>query len=450
MRTNNHGYYPSNTNSDDDVRVVDKSPNPGKIIVGVAGCVVAIALICGLIGKFVHANNIQNLQIIQGFRGDVSVRRDGGWYWKALPRIWSYPKASLEICSAKDHDAIQMQFSNKSTAYLNCQIGYRIDSTNDNTIIRLHQFAEGDDEKIWYKVHTKLQTVAQIVASQYTPSESVEKFPEFAKHIHDMIVDEPELLSEGIQVTFFDCAGLPEYDNETQQQFAKQKEADLQKRLAEAEKLKLEAEKVRTEAQYQKEIAEFKGKADAETAKQVTEAERQAKLANIEAQKKVDVEKLEKEQLLVKAEKESEVAKINAEKEKAVAKIAVEKEKEIATVEAEKEKAVAEIAKATEAENLERTKLIAEQTIAKAKAEKEAIALAGKITEQERVNLEIEKETRIGVAKAYAEGIGKLKLPAVMNFGGGNGNPSDSLKTLIDLKNAEVAKGLIEEIPAKK
>ena len=166
MRTNNHGYYPSNTNSDDDARVVDKSPNPGKIIVGVAGCVIAIALVCGLIGKFVHANNIQNLQIIQGFRGDVLVRRDGGWYWKALPRIWSYPKASLEICSAKDHDAIQMQFSNKSTAYLNCQIGYRIDSTNDNTIIRLHQFAEGDDEKIWYKVLTKLQTVAQIVASQ--------------------------------------------------------------------------------------------------------------------------------------------------------------------------------------------------------------------------------------------------------------------------------------------
>lgn len=406
--------------------------------------------ICAIFGitlfcKMMHSNNVQNLQIIQSFSGKITVNRDGGWYLKAFPRIWTYPKASLEICSAQDHDAIQMQFSNKSKAFLNCQIGYRIDGTNDHMIIRLHQFAEGNDEKIWYKVHTKLQTVAQAVASQYTPSESVEKFPEFAKTIHDKIVDEPELLAEGIQVTFFDCAGLPEYDKETQEQFAKQKEADLSKRLAEAEKLKLEAETIKTKANYEREIAEFKGKADAETAKLVTESERAAKVATIEAQKKVDVEKLEKDQMLIKAEKEAEVAKIAVEKEKAVAKIQAEKEAEVAKIEAEREKTVAEIAKQTEAENLEKTKLIAQQTIEKAKADKEAIALAGKITETDRVKLEIEKETRIGVAKAYAEGIGKMKLPAVMNVGGATtGNAGDSLKTLIDLKNVETIEKIVK------
>lgn len=414
--------------------------------VSAIGTVLLTIFILGLMVFFtgLHSNNIQNLQIVQSWSGDISVNREGGWYFKMLPRIWKYPKASLEICCAQDHDAIQMQFSNKSKAFLNCQIGYRIDGTNDHMIIRLHQFAEGKDDKIWLKVHTKLQTIAQSVASQYTPSESVEKFPVFAKEIHDKIIDEPELLSEGIQVTFFDCAGLPEYDKETQEQFAKQKEADLAKRLAEAEKLKLESETIKTKANYEREIAEFKGKADAETAKLVTEAERAAKLANIEAQKKVDVEKLEKEQMLVKAQKEAEVAKIEVEKEKEVAKIKADKEKEIATIEAEKEKEVAEIAKQTEAENLERTKLIAQQTVEKAKAEKEAIELAGKLKETERVRMEIEKETKIGVAKAVAEGIGKMKLPAVMNIGTPNEAAGDSLKTLIDLKNVETIEKVIK------
>lgn len=432
-------YYPNNQKEETNTKYTILANMLGYLLIGILGGGLLITII-GL-----HSNNIQNLQIVQSWSGDISVNRHGGWYFKMLPRIWTYPKASLEICSAKDHDAIQMQFSNKSKAYLNCQIGYRIDSTNDNMIIRLHQFAEGKDDKLWFKVHTKLQTIAQAVASQYTPSESVEKFPEFAKNIHDRIIDEPELLSEGIQITFFDCAGLPEYDEETQNQFKKQKEADLAKRLAEAEKLKLEAETIKTKANYEREIAEFKGKADAETAKQVTEAERTAKMATIKAQQEVDVAKLEKEQMLVKAQKEAEVAKIEVEKEKAVAKIQAEKEQEIASIAAEKDRKVAEIAKLTEAENLERTKLLAEQTIEKAKAEKEAIALAGKITETEKIKLEVEKETKIGVARAYADGLGKLKLPAVMNLGGNSmGNAGDSLKTLIDLKNVETIGNILK------
>ena len=138
------------------------------------------------------------------------------------PRIWEYPKASVEICTEADRDAISMQFSNKSTATLNCQIGYRIDSTNDEQIIKLHQQVEGSDAKIWAKVRTTLQTVAQCVASQYTPSESVEMFPEFAKKIADTIIHEQNLLAEGIDVVSFTCAGLPKYDKETVDQFARQ------------------------------------------------------------------------------------------------------------------------------------------------------------------------------------------------------------------------------------
>lgn len=93
-------------------------------------------VICAIVGiwgfcKTLHCNDVQNLMIVQNIDGTIEVRRDGGWFPRICPRIWEYPKASVEICNEGDRDAIKMQFSNKTTASLACQIGYRIDSTND-------------------------------------------------------------------------------------------------------------------------------------------------------------------------------------------------------------------------------------------------------------------------------------------------------------------------------
>ena len=372
------------------------------------GILAIIGLICFV--KTLHVNDVQNLQVIQSINGDVTVRREGGWYAMICPRIWEYPKASVEICKEADKDAILMQFSNKSTATLNCQIGYRIDSTNDEQIIKLHQQVEGSDAKIWAKVRTTLQTVAQCVASQYTPSESVEKFPEFAKKIADAIIHEQNLLSEGIDVVSFTCAGLPKYDTETVEQFARQKEADLAKRLAAAEKEKLEAEILKTEANYKRELAEFRGKAEAETAKMTTEAERTKKLAEIAAQQKVEVEKLEKEQMLVKASKELEVA---------------------------------EITKQTEQKQLEIIKIKADQKVADAQAKQKEIELSGAITKQERVKLEFDMKTKIGVAAEMAKTYAHWN-PQVIQVSGGNGNVSSATSSLDNFLNMEAAKAAIE------
>ena len=372
------------------------------------GILAIIGLICFV--KTLHVNDVQNLQVIQSIDGDITVRREGGWYAMICPRIWEYPKASVEICKEADKDAILMQFSNKSTATLNCQIGYRIDSTNDEQIIKLHQQVEGSDEKIWAKVRTTLQTVAQCVASQYTPSESVEKFPEFAKKIADTIIHEQNLLSEGIDVVSFTCAGLPKYDKETVEQFARQKEADLAKRLASAEKEKLEAEILKTEANYKRELAEFRGKAEAETAKMTTEAERTKTLAEIAAQQKVEVEKLEKEQMLVKASKELEVA---------------------------------EITKQTEQKQLEIIKIKADQKIADAQAKQKEIELSGAITEQERIKLEFDMKTKIGVAAEMAKTYAHWN-PQVIQVSGGNGNVSSTTSSLDNFLNMEAAKAAIE------
>lgn len=373
-----------------------------------------IGLICFV--KTLHVNDVQNLQVIQSIDGNVTVRREGGWYAMICPRIWNYPKASVEICNKKDKDAILMQFSNKSTAELACQIGYRIDSTNDDQIVKLHQLVEGDPEKIWKIVQTSLQTAAQRVASQYTPSESVEKFDEFQSKICKAIMHDPELLEKGIDVVSFTVAGLPEYDPETKAQFTKQKEADLAKRLAEAEKIKLEAEKLKVEANYQMQIAEQKGQAEAQMAKDVQSKEREKKMAEIEAAKAVEVAKLEKERAVIE----------------------VERQKEVAKVEAEKLFVVAEVQKKTEAENLEAIKLKAEQKVAEAEAKKIAIEKSGAITELQQAQLDLER----AIAQYKWESIGKaiagVKLPQMVTIGGIDGKSgSNPLEQLIQTLTLE-------------
>lgn len=393
--------------------------------------VIVICMITGIWGfcKTLHCNDVQNLMIIQNIDGQVEVRRAGGWFPRIFPKIWTYPKASVEICNEGERDAIKMQFSNKTTASLACQIGYRIDGTNDEQVIRLHQLVEGSDDKIWKIVQTSLQTRSQQVASRYTPSESVEKFNEFQGEIAKAIIHDPELLEKGIDVVSFTVAGLPKYDNETVAQFNKQKEADLAKRLAEAEKVKLEAEKIRVEADYAMKIAEQKGKAEAEMANAVQAAEKEKKLAEIAAQKKVAVQELEKQEMLIKAQKEKEVATIE-----------VEKQKEVAKIEAEKLREVAEITKQTEAANLEKIKLVAQQKVASAEAKKKEIELSGAITELQQAELEYGYKKEAVKWENLGKGIAGITLPKLMNIGSSsaegvtNGN---SLKNLFDIMTLE-------------
>ena len=372
-------------------------------------------VICAVIGiwgfcKTLHCNDVQNLMIVQNIDGTIEVRREGGWFTRIWPKIWTYPKASVEICNEGDRDAIKMQFSNKTTASLACQVGYRIDSTNDAQVLALHQLVEGSDDKIWKIVQTSLQTAVQRIASQYTPSESVEKFDEFQNKMTKVILHDPELLAKGIDVVSFTCAGLPKYDQETVAQFNKQKEADLAKRLAEAEKIKFEAEKIKVEAEYARQIAEQKGKAEAQMANEVQNAERTKKLAEIAAQQKVEVEKLEKEQMLIKASKELEVT---------------------------------EIAKQTEEKKLEITRIKADQKIVDAQAKQKEIELSGAITEQERVRLEFGMKTKVGVAAEMAKTYAHWS-PQVIQVSGGNGNVSSATSSLDNFLNMEAAKAAIE------
>lgn len=386
--------------------------------ISVAFCVLLVSII-GIYGfcKMLHCNDIDRIQIIQNIDGQTEVRREGGWYARFFPRIWNYPKASVEICSETDKDAVQLLFSNKTTATLNCQIGYRIDSTNDEQVIRLHQLVEGSDEKIWKIVQTSLQTAAQRVASQYTPSESVEKFDEFQQKIANAILHDSDLLEKGIDVVSFTCAGLPKYDKQTLEQFDRQKAADLAKRLAEAEKMKYEAEVLKTEANYKQQIAEQKGQAEAQTAKEQTDAERVKKLAEIAAEQKVEVEKLETEQAMIKAKRELEIA---------------------------------EIEKQTEAKQLEIIKIKADQKIADAQARAKELELSKALSETDKAKMELELGKERVKWEAIGKALGTIKLPQIMNIGSNSkSDGSNPLDNLINMMTIEKLNAVTPATPAK-
>ena len=388
-------------------------------IVAILGA--TIAVVC----QFAHKLENQNLAIVQSMSGDVEVRRTAGWWLQVSPTITQYPKAGIYQLDARDRDALEIQFKNKSTAILNVGIGYRIDSGSDDVIIALHQQVEGNDEKIWKMLCTALNTMAQAITTKYDPSDVIggDKFETMVQEMRTAILHNETLMKHGIDVNYFAVDGRPIPDKATAEQFAKQREADLARRLAEAEKVKLEAEKLKVEANYAMKISEQKGQAEAEMAKAVQSAEKEKKLAEIAAAQRVEVAKLEKEQ----------------------AEIAVEKVKAVAKIEAEKLREVAEIEKQTEAARLEKEKLIAEQVKVAALAKKEQIEKSGAITEKEKIHLEIEMKTKVGVADAYGKALANAKLPQMMVINNGStdgkqaagSNPFDILLQTMTLEKLD-------------
>ena len=367
----------------------------------IVGFVFLIGIVC--FTQTLHCNDVQNIQVVQSITGEVSVRREGGWYSMICPRIWTYPKAcsyffSNDANQSKDHDAPTVRYANTGTGSLNCQVLYRIDLADDETIIKLHEIAQGDDTVIEKRVLSTLTTLAQSAASKINSTDAIKQYDKFYMDIRKQFVNNEELKKQGIYIEDFVLAGEPGFDPKTRELFLAQQTADLMKQTAEAEKLKFISEKEKTIAQYEKEQAENEGKAKALMAKEITDAERAKKLAEISAQQKVEVEKLEKEQMLVKASKELEVA---------------------------------EIAKQTEAKQLEIIEIKAKQQIAQAEAKRVAIEKSGAITELQQAEIELQRQVAEYKWKAIGQGISSVKLPSVLTLGAGDGktgtNPLDNL-----------------------
>ena len=411
----------------------------------ITSAIIAIIAIWGAIWlarEMYHKTNTHEYNIVQGILGDVTVRRAAGIWFKFFPTVYTYPKASIEICSTqtKENDPFIIQFNNKSSAKLACQVGYRLDNATDEQLVALHQEVECDPEKLWFMVYTRLNTELQKVATQFDPSDVVggEKFPQFEAACTKAVMHNADLLAHGIDINSFTIDGKPDPDPETKAQLAKQRDADLARRFAEATVKQLAAETEKERAEAARKTEHEKIEAQALMAKEKLDFERQRQNEVIAAEKKLELAKIAKNEAEVRAQQEAEVAKIE-----------VERDKTVAEINATKAYAVAEIAKQTEAQNLERERLVAEQLKVAAEAKKIQIELSGAITEKERVALEIERDTKIGVAAEQAKTYAHWN-PQVIQVSGGNGgtvsSTTSSLDGFLNMKAAEAALNMTKEI----
>ena len=392
--------------------------NIPKIAGWVAGILVTAFLFIFLVASNIHRNDIQEFTVVQTIGGKTFVRDTGGYYFSFFPKKWVYRKVnqvyfSNERDESKDNDGIIVRFKNKGTGDISSQVVYRLYNTPDE-IMTMHQYVAGNQDRLDEYILAKLKDIVMEKASQITSSEAIEDREKLAAAIREDFVGNEYLMGIGIKIEQFSITQI-KFDETTTALFEAQQKADLQKKTAEAEEMNLEQQKKRTIAEYNQKVAESKGKADVEKIKQVTDAEREAELARIAAEKEVTVAKLEKEQQLVQ----------------------ISKEKEVAEIKAQKELSIAEIARKTEAEQLEIIKLKAQEKVAEAEAKQKELELAKGISEQEKYRLDVEKETKIGVAKAYADGIKGLVLPKIVQVGGagaaGDGTV-ESIKTFLDVK----------------
>ena len=110
------------------------------------------------------------------------------------------------------------------------------------------------------------------------------------------------------------------------------------------------------------------------------------------------------------------------------------------TKEANKKLEIVEIQKKEEKAKLEVIQIQAEQKVAEAKAKEQQIKLSGAMSEEMKYRLDVEKETKIEVAKAIADGLSKVKLPETFIMGGVGEKNMNPMETFFNLMNVEKAK----------
>ena len=378
-----------------------------------------VAVICLILAimffGFTGYNQVQNFQVLQDVGGQMSVNTQGGYYMKFFPRVWEYPKIhtiyySSDKQESKDNDGLPVRFANKGTGTVSVQVIARLVGSQED-MIKLHAYARGDIGLIEDIIYAKLKEIAMSVSSSMSSNEAIENYAKFNEQMRTKLMNNAELKQKGIVIDQFSITGI-DFDRLTTGQFQKQQEIELARKEAEANKIKFETERDTVKIQYEKEQAESEGKAKVVMIKETTDAEREKKLAEIAAEKQVAVAKLAAEQ----------------------AKIDAEKVKEVAIVEATKNKETAKLNKAA--------KLDAERIVTLATAKQKELELAKGLSELDKFKMTIDKETSIGVAEAWANGISKMKLPETFMLGGsGNqGGGMNPMETFFNLMNVKTVK----------
>ena len=410
-----------------------------KITTIIKAIVAAIVL---AVISIVTCNNVHKIddtewQAVQHLSGQVEIKSSPGMYFAFFPKITEYPrnvamqfykKTSKE---SPNDESTCVTFNDGGTADIDVTLRLATPS-EDSQKREFHRQFNGSMKDIKMAVWSHLTNVLKASGPLMSASENqASRKSEFNSVVLDQLNDglyemrrvereldqvdekgnklrvyateivkdpktgkpiitqESPLARYGVKFTQFSITETT-YDPQTLKQFGTKKEAFLKAESAKAD---------RENEVQQRLMVEEKGRREK---------------AEVEA-----ISLKEKAQAVITAQKLKEVAELNAARDLAVAI----KQKETAETAASQELEVARIAR-------QRAEEEGKAILTLAQAEKEKIALGGAISEKERLTLEMQKETAIGVANALS----KVNVPQVTISGsGGPGQAGNSQQDLINL-----------------
>lgn len=399
---------------------------------------VVVLLISMFSLNMVHKVDDTEWQVVQYLNGEVEIKEDPGMYWAFFPKVTEYDRnmyfefSKAPTDMSPNDESTRVTFNDGGTADLDATI--RIASPATKELKReFHRQFGGSKPNIKAAIWSHMANVIKASGPLMSASENqasrksefntvvlnqlndglyemrrvereIEQLDEKGNKLRvyatevilgkdgmPIISQKSPLATYGVNVTQFSITAT-EYDEQTKKQFSTKKDAFL---AAESAKAQREGEVQQRLMVIEKGLRE--------------KAETEAK-AN-----------LEKAQAVITAEKEKEVAEMQIAKELSVA----ETQKKIAETAATQKLEVAKLERQAAEEEAEQIRILAE-------AQKDKISQAGAITEKEKVTLEIQRETAIGVASALA----KVNVPQVVisgKTGDGQGEGSATQSELINL-----------------
>jgi hypothetical protein len=368
------------------------------LIVLVLVVIAGLACVFGYFGQ----NDDQNWQVLQGVWGRMRIQTDAGYYQKQFASDYTYPKLR-QVYFSDDADeggekdgSCKVIFKDKGRATFSSTVVYStphirageaikdgVKGLQDSPTAGFHRLCKGEIEKADKLILARLKEYSIGTAEKLNASDCAENQSVYIGEVRKLLRTDTLLTSKGIEIEEVALSGFT-FDDTTLLQFKTQQDAILASKAAEAKKVQYEMQKLETDAEYAQQIAIEKGKAEMEKMKQVTDAERDKELAEIEAKKNVTVAEF--------AKQEAEEIKLKA------------------LVEANQKLEVAELAaKAAEEEK--------KAMISIAEGKQKAIELSGAITEEKEVLAKIAAEKDVRIAEALKD----IKTPNLVMTGGAEG-----------------------------
>lgn len=415
--------------------------NKAKVSLAIAIIVVVALAIFGK--SIVGYNTATQLLVKQSPTGDLSCIDHAGFYFKGFASIYSYDRtkdfyfnSSTEKVKGQewdgdetDEDDITVTLSRNANADISGYLKYQL-PTNCEDLIKIHREQRSDAKVKHDLLRNTVLSAVRKTAPLFTAEEAkVTRIAEFRQLAEDQLTDGEYLttieeLTEKVADDVVDSSGKII------------KKAEVQKYVVTKLKLDTLGNRILTKPsalkQYGIKVLQFEiqnVKLDAKAQQQLDivkerEMQRVANATAAETAKQTALkEEAEGKARVAKAKADQEVLKMTevtkAEKEKAVAELQARKEKEVAELQAKKEYEVAKYEAMTAQENAKKIKAEGEAQAAANRAK-----VAAGLTPQERA--EWEYKTKVGVAEALAKSEHPI-VPTIMMGGDGKGSNSSPL-----------------------